>query len=121
LTGDELACQRRLDDAYGLAEPSGAQGAVTTVAVRATEARSWLWMQPRKAIPLYEDALRRWPRDQVRDGGLQQARLALACAGTGELDRARAEGRKALTIARRTKSATAARELRRLGATLAAA
>jgi hypothetical protein len=121
LAGDDLACQRRLDDAYGLAEPAGAPGAVTTVAVRATEARSWLWMQPRKAISLYEEALRRWPRDQVRDGGLQQARLALACAGAGEMDRARAEGRKALTIVKQTKSATATRELRRLGAALAAA
>ena len=121
LAGDEPACRRRLDDAYGLAEPPGAPGAVTRAAVRATEARSWLWIQPRNAILLYEDALREWPRDQVRDGGLQQARLALACAGAGELDRAKAEGRKALTIAKQTKSATATRELRRLGAALSAA
>jgi hypothetical protein len=121
LAGNEPACRRRLDDAYRLAHASVAQGAITPVAVRATEARSWLWMQPRKAISLYEDALRQWPRDQVRDGGLQQARLALACAGAGELDRAKAEGRKALTIAKRTKSVTATRELRRLGAALAAA
>ena len=121
LAGDEPACRHRLDDAYGLAEPSGAQGAVTPVAVRATEARCWLWMQPRKAISLYEDALRQWPRDQLRDGGVQQARLALACAAAGELDRARAEGHKALAIAKQTKSATATGELRRLGAALAAA
>lgn len=46
--------------------------------------------------------------------------FALACAGAGELDRARAEGRKALAIVRQTQSATAARELQRLGAALSA-
>jgi transcriptional regulator with XRE-family HTH domain len=120
LAGDEPACQHRLDDAYELAEPSAEPGAVTRAAVRATEARSWLWMQPRRAIPLYEDALREWPRDQVRDGGLQRARLALACAATGEHDRADAEGRKALSIARATKSITTTRELKRLSSILAA-
>jgi hypothetical protein len=50
-----------------------------------------------------------------------QARLALACAGAGEHDRATAEGRKALAIARKTKSSLAARELKRLGQTLGAA
>jgi transcriptional regulator with XRE-family HTH domain len=121
LAGDEPACQRHLDDAYALAERSSAQGAVTHAAVRATEARSWLWMQPRRAISLYEDALRDWPREQVRDGGTQQARLAFACAAAGEHDRAKAEGRKALAIAKQTKSATATRELKRLGAALSAA
>jgi transcriptional regulator with XRE-family HTH domain len=120
LAGDEPACQRRLDDAYELAEPSGTPGAVTRVAVRATEARSWLWMQPRRAIGLYEDALREWPRGQVRDGGVQQARLALACAAAGERGRAEAEGRKALAIARTTRSSVAARELKQLGEALAA-
>jgi hypothetical protein len=120
LAGDEPACQRRLDDAYELAEPSGTPGAVTRVAVRATEARSWLWMQPRRAIGLYEDALREWPRGQVRDGGVQQARLALACAAAGERGRAEAEGRKALAIARTTRSSVAARELKQLGEALTA-
>lgn len=69
---------------------------------------------------MYEDALREWPRNRTRDGGLHQARLALACAAAGEHDRATAEGRKALAIARTTKSSVAARELRRLGAALAA-
>jgi hypothetical protein len=56
----------------------------------------------------------------LRDGGLHQARLALACAAAGELDRAEAEGRKALAMQRATKSGIAARELRRLGQTLSA-
>jgi hypothetical protein len=77
-------------------------------------------MQPNKAITMYEDTLRDWPRDQVRDGGLHQARLALACALVGEHDRATAEGRKALAIARATKSSVAARELKLLGQTLSA-
>jgi hypothetical protein len=46
------------------------------------------------------------------------SRLATACADAGELDRARAEGRKALAIARTTRSSVAARELRQLSATL---
>jgi hypothetical protein len=53
-----------------------------------------------------------------RDRGLHQARLAVACAAAGELDRAHAEGRKALAITRTTKSSGAARELKRLGAAL---
>jgi hypothetical protein len=56
----------------------------------------------------------------LRDGGLHQARLGLACAAAGELDRAEAEGRKALAMQRATKSGIAARELRRLGQTLSA-
>jgi hypothetical protein len=43
-----------------------------------------------------------------------RARLAIACAASGQLDRARAEGRKALTTARVMRSATAARQLRQL-------
>jgi len=57
----------------------------------------------------------------VREVGLHQARLALACAATGEHDRARAAGRKALAIARSTRSSVATRELKRLGAELRAA
>jgi hypothetical protein len=78
-------------------------------------------MQPSKAIPLYENILRTWPRDQRAMGALHQARLALACAAIGEHDRAEAEGRKALAIARATRSGRAARELKRLREALAAA
>jgi hypothetical protein len=89
--------------------------------VRPDEARCWLALQPRKAIGLYEHVLRNWPRHRLRDRGLHQARLAVACAATGELDRAEAERHKALTITRTTKSSGATRELRRLGAMLQAA
>jgi hypothetical protein len=75
-------------------------------------------MRPSKAIPLYENVLRDWPRDRVRDHGLHQARLAVACAQAGELDRAEAEGRKALATTRATGSAGATRELKRLATAL---
>jgi hypothetical protein len=72
-------------------------------------------LEPARGVTLYEDLLRDWPcAAGTRDGSLYQARLAIACATSGELDRARAEGRKALAIARVTHSATAARELRQL-------
>jgi transcriptional regulator with XRE-family HTH domain len=128
LAGDAASCERSLAHAYGLvddddspAPPWAGEFPYTATAVRAGEARCWLLMQPRKAIELYDKALRDWPRDEARDGGVHQARLALACATAGELDRAKAEGRRALTIARATKSATAKRELKQVGAALSAA
>lgn len=124
LAGDADACERSLADAYGLVEadapvpPWAGEFPVTLRHVRPGEARAWLWLKPSKAIPMYENALRDWPRDLTRDGGLHQARLALACAASGEHDRATAEGRKALAIARTTRSSIAARELKQLGQAL---
>jgi hypothetical protein len=80
-----------------------------------------LLLKPATAILLYDAALRDWPPTEARDGGIERARLALACAKVGELDRARAEGRKGLALQRATKSVTAERELRRLGQMLKAA
>ena len=83
--------------------------------VRCWEARCWAALEPAKGVALYDDLLRDWPRAVGRrDGSLYHARLAIACAASGQLDRARAEGRKALTPARAMQSATAARELRQL-------
>jgi len=128
LAGDAAACERRLHDAYGFLDHAGSpvppwahEFRVTRSGTRATEACCWLAMAPAKAIGHYEDALRDWPRDEVRDRGLHQARLALACAQSGELDRAKAEGATAFAIAKQTRSASSTRELRRLGAALAAA
>jgi transcriptional regulator with XRE-family HTH domain/tetratricopeptide (TPR) repeat protein len=120
LANDAASCERRLADASEAADglPTS-PGAVTPSNVRASEARCWGWMKPQKAILLYDEALREWPRDKMRDGGLHQARLALACAAAGEHDRAKVEGRKALAIARTTKSSVAARELKRLRDALA--
>jgi len=128
LLNDASTCARRLSDAEAALldadsppPPWAGDFRVDAIGSRAAEARCWLTLAPSKAIPLYEQALRDWPRALVRDGGLHQARLALACAATGELDRARVEGRKALAVARATKSSAIERELKRLSRTLAAA
>jgi transcriptional regulator with XRE-family HTH domain len=128
LGGDAEASERRLHDAYGFLEhaespvpPWAHEFRVTLSGTRATEACCWLAMAPAKAIGVYDDALRDWPRDEVRDRGLHRARLALACAEAGELDRAKAEGANAFAIAKQTGSASAARELRQLGAVMRAA
>jgi transcriptional regulator with XRE-family HTH domain len=125
LANDADACERSLADAYRLVEdadspapPWAGEFRYTATAVRAGEARCWLSTRPKKAIGLYEDALREWPRDETRGGGVHQARLALACAAANERDRAEAEGRKALAIARTTNSNIAMRELRQLGRVL---
>jgi hypothetical protein len=127
LANDAGACERRLADAYGFVErdspppPWAGEFSVKSLRlVRTNEARCWLWLQPAKAVTLYENALREWPRDLARDGGLHQARLALGCAGAGQLDRAEVEGRKALAIARKTKSSIAIREVKQLGQALRA-
>jgi transcriptional regulator with XRE-family HTH domain len=126
--GDAAACERRLHDAYGFLDhtdspvpPWAHEFRVTRSGTRATEACCWLAMAPTKAIGLYDEALRDWPCDEVRDRGLHWSRLALACAQAGELDRAKAEGAQALVIAKQTGSVAATRELRRLGAVLRAA
>jgi transcriptional regulator with XRE-family HTH domain len=125
LAGDAAACQRHLADAEHLAGPvDSAMPAwvppATPIEVRVVEARCWLTLAPHKAIALYESALRDWPATRLRARGVHQARLAVACAAAGELDRAKAEGRRALAITKSTKSATATRELRRLREVLAA-
>jgi transcriptional regulator with XRE-family HTH domain len=127
IAGDTASCERRLADAYSLLKdddsppPPWAGGSrVSYTGTLALEARCHLAKSPRKAIGLYDDALRHWPRAEVRDGGVVRARLALACAKAGERERAEAEGREALAIARSTRSSTATRELRRLGQMLAA-
>jgi transcriptional regulator with XRE-family HTH domain len=126
MAGDAASCERHLADAYGLldddspAPPWAGESRVDRTGTRAAEARCWLMMAPAKAVGLYEDALRNWPQAEARDGAVHQARLAIACAQTGEIDRAKAEGRRALAITKSTKSATATRELRRLRDVLAA-
>jgi hypothetical protein len=40
---------------------------------------------------MLDDAVRVWPRNRLRSRGIQQARLALACAAAGEPERATAE------------------------------
>jgi transcriptional regulator with XRE-family HTH domain len=121
LAKDADACQRSLESAYGLANGSEDESPGKVVdhhQIASGEARCWLWMKPSKAIPLYDSVLDDWPRDRRRYRGVHQARLALACAASGEHDRAQVEGRKALASARATKSSVATRELKQLGSLL---
>jgi hypothetical protein len=124
---DATACERRLAEAYSLVEDNDSPAPLwagefrcTLDSVRHAEARCWLFMQPRKAIPLYEGVLREWPRDLMRDRGVHQARFARACAAADERDRAEVEGRQALAVARATGSSIAMRELKQLGRVLSA-
>jgi hypothetical protein len=126
--GNTAACERSVHNAYLLLQdtdspppPWAHPFRVTASGTRAAEARCWLVMAPIKAIGFYEDALHDWPRAEIQHGGIERARLALACALAGEVDRAKAEGAKALAIYKQTRSASAARELKRLGAALSAA
>jgi hypothetical protein len=122
--GNADATERLLATAYELAakdSPTPPLSVSVTLAehvVRCWEARCWPALSPAKGVALYDSVLRDWPRRRTRDGGLYLARLARACADAGELDRARAEGRKALAMARTTRSSVAARGLKRLAASL---
>jgi tetratricopeptide (TPR) repeat protein len=127
LAGDQDTTSQRLRDADALLTApddhvdelgDAVLHEVSASYVAADAARCWLWLDPASAIAAFDDVLLTWPSERVRDRGVQQARLAAACAAAGEHDRAEAEARKALTIARATKSATATRELKRLSATL---
>jgi hypothetical protein len=128
LANDPRSCERSIADAHRLLyEAVGSNAAledlgrqdVTHPYVLAAEARCWVQLRPRAAIALLEDALQLWPPDRTRGRGLHQSRLALACAAAGELDRAAAEGMKALDIARSTRSDLTVRELKRLDRRLA--
>ncbi len=64
-----------------------------------------------------DNVLRDWPRGRAATVACT-SRACTSCADADELDRARAEGRKALAIARTTRSSVAARELKQLTTTL---
>jgi transcriptional regulator with XRE-family HTH domain len=122
--GNRDTTERLLAKAYELAAkdsaapPLSVSVPVAEHLVRCWEARCWAALSPDRGVALYDSVLRDWPRGRTRDGGLYLARLANACADAGELDRARAEGRNALAIARTTRSTVAARELKQLSTIL---
>jgi hypothetical protein len=124
--GNADATERLLAQAHELAAkdsvapPLSVSVPLAEHVVRCWEARCWAALSPARGVALYDSVLSDWPRHRTRDGGLYLARLAMACANASELDRARAEGHKALAIARTTKSHIAARELKLLSATLSA-
>jgi hypothetical protein len=99
---DTLACERSLAEAYDLLGTGGDDAPsgdvlgheVTAPYVLAADARCWIWLRPAMAISMFEDVLRGWPRDRTRSRGVQQARLAVACAAAQETERA-ARGRHA--------------------------
>jgi hypothetical protein len=93
---------------------------ISAAYVLASEARCAAFAPTANAIAKFEDVLRRWPATRTRDRGVQQARLALACAGADEPERAAAEGMAALGIAQSTKSDVTVQELKRLDRQLAA-
>jgi hypothetical protein len=122
VAGDVVACEHQLAEAHRrlnrgdplkLSEDLGRRDDSAAPYVPADEARCWLVLRPQKAVTMLEGALRAWPRDRTRGLGVQQARLALACA-PDDLDRAASEGMKALDMARATKSDMTMRELKRL-------
>jgi len=128
LTGDEGACERGLAGAHQLldrADPPQSpwddlvRNEIMPPYVLASEARCWLWLRPSKAIAAYEGAIDCWPTERSRTGGVQRARLALACATAGEPERGAAEGLRALEVARATRSEMTMCELKRLGVRLA--
>ncbi|MGH2941949.1 MAG: helix-turn-helix domain-containing protein [Solirubrobacteraceae bacterium] len=119
--GDRDTTARLLADAHMLVgqesppPPLAADTSLSGFLVRCWEARCQAVLEPATGMALYDEVLRDWPPAiGRRDRGLYQARLAIAYATAGELDRARAEGRTALAIARATNSTTIARELRQL-------
>lgn len=123
LAGDADSCERSLADADELFDRSQAppspwddltRNAVNAPARLAADARCWLWLRPAKALGMLDEAVRTWPHHRLRSRGIQQARLALACAGADEPERAAAEGIRALDIAHTTKSDSIVSELKRL-------
>jgi transcriptional regulator with XRE-family HTH domain len=123
--GDAQATPGALADAEHLASLESAplpppDAGMTELLIRRWEARCWAELDPAKGVVLYDAILRDQPRAWVGAHGLYRAYLANACAATGERDRAKAEGAKALAIFRQTQSVTAARELKQLGAVLSA-
>jgi transcriptional regulator with XRE-family HTH domain len=122
--GNRDAAERLLVKAHELAAkdsaapPLSVSVPVAEHLVRCWEARCWAALSPAKGVALYDSVLRDWPRGRTRDGGLYLARLANAGEPDRARARARAEGRKALAIARTTRSTVAARELKQLSTIL---
>lgn len=127
LANDRASCERALTRAYEcfdraaqgdhvtLSEDVGRRDDSAELYVAADEARCWLVLWPQRAVDMIEDVLRAWPRERIRGLGVQQARLARACASAGQPERAAAEGMKALDMAQATRSDLMLRELRQLG------
>ncbi|WP_158852015.1 helix-turn-helix domain-containing protein [Saccharothrix deserti] len=125
LTGDEVGCMRRLDEAsaeFERSEPGGADeywlGYCNTAEhFRMERAASWLTLgKPGRAIEIYEDIQERvWRRLSRWEQGVHMAKFAYAHAVAGEPEHASSLAYDALETARATGSAQVLRELGRLG------
>jgi tetratricopeptide (TPR) repeat protein/transcriptional regulator with XRE-family HTH domain len=121
LDGDELACNRKLDEALNmvaLSEHNGDPGPgsyCTAVYLELHRATCWQELgQPKRAIDLFERELVKLPAAQNRDRGVYLARLAAAYADDDDPERAAAKGHEAVAIFRSTGSWRIGAELGRL-------
>jgi tetratricopeptide (TPR) repeat protein len=121
LDGDEVTCNRKLDEALNmvqLSERNGDPGPgsyCTDVYLELNRATCWLELgKSKRAVDLFERELVRLPAIENRDHGVYLARLAAAYADDGSPEQAATRGREALAIFRGTGSQRIAAELGRL-------
>ncbi|GAA0489657.1 hypothetical protein ACFQ2B_25060 [Streptomyces stramineus] len=109
LDGDELTCQRKLDQAHEFAASadgqedarSGHGDFCTPGYVEIQRANCWLNLsRPDLAVPALERSLAELPCVYQRDRGLTQARLAMTYAGIHEYEEAASQAESSLRIAR---------------------
>jgi hypothetical protein len=125
LAGDEVACQRKLDDALRFAvqsqreQESGPGRYCTPGYVEIQRATCWTTLgKPKRAIDLFERELARLPLVHRRDRGVYLARLSVAYEASGDRDAARAKAQDALMVAQATGSGRIMTELRPLQGTM---
>ncbi|MEA2618839.1 MAG: hypothetical protein QOE72_4622 [Chloroflexota bacterium] len=124
LAGDEVACQRKLDEAFQLsAADRTVEGPARYCIPQFVEIqRATCWMElgrPERAVDLFEAELLRLPAVHRRDRGVYLSRLACAHATTGNPDGAAVNARQALEIVGTTGSDRIRKELHQLQPRLA--
>ncbi len=118
--GDAARCAEAIGMAYEAVnqdDPIGSQLAsyCTEQYLEMEAAACWTQLNhPEQALSVFQKSLSEWPAALRRDRGLSLARLASACAASGEVARACAIGEEAVQVARVTGSARTTRELHRL-------
>lgn len=108
LDGDEVACQRKLDEALHWAAPadlygdarSGHGAFCTTSYIELQRAKCWSTLgRPQRAVPIYKTALAGLPAAYNRDRGDGLAQLAGALVAVNEPEHAASVASEALAIA----------------------
>lgn len=123
LDGDELTCQRLLDEAHAWAATDDAGDArrghgsfCTASYLEIQRARCWQMAdKPERAALLYEGALRELPAVYQRDRAAALSGLAKAYAAAAEPERAATVAVQALRIARSSGSTRTLREITTVG------